>query len=673
MYDPQLHHDFRLLLSSTKNVKPLREFEPFSQRAFANLSRIKKLFNRLYGSLDQAEEQYWLLIQDLIHAFKERSLPLRRQDLDREAKRDWYLNEKLVGMMLYVDRFAGKLSDFEGKVDYLTELGINWVHLMPLLKSPEGSNDGGYAVSDYRSVDERFGKLEDLKRVADKLRSKGMLLTLDMVMNHTSDQHEWAQKAKAGDPFYQDFYYFFEERFMLDEYEAGMPEVFPHSAPGNFTYVEELKKWVMTVFHKYQWDLNYRNPIVFREMLKVLLFLANLGVDIIRLDAVAFTWKIPGSTSQNTEEAHVILQLMKACAEVVAPGFAFIAEAIVAPQEVVRYFGEGENYGRECEIAYNATFMALLWDAVASSDTTLLKMGIEGIPPKPKGTTWINYLRCHDDIGLGFEESHLYSLGKTPFLHKKYLVDYYSGNFEGSPALGAPFAFNPKTGDARISGSLAALAGLEKAVAEQDQDLLDQSIRKILMLHGIILSYGGLPLIYYGDEIGTGNDHSYLDQPDKSYDNRWMHRPIMDWEKADKIEVEGSTEARIFNGLKKLILLRKSSPEMADHNSISIEDSENPAVFAFLRWNMEGAKTLVISNFSDSPQYISSALISRCGFTPYATMDKLEGEAIRMYHDLLEVPAFGQYWLTDLPTFEAFQAAKEMDKLKQEFEWPRGN
>ncbi|MCI4669762.1 MAG: alpha-amylase family protein [Bacteroidia bacterium] len=669
MYDPKLHFQFRQLLSEKENVKARQEYEAFSQRAFANLSRIKNLFTRLYGNQKNWETQYWLLMEDLIQTFIDRPVELRRQDMNREADRDWYLNEKLVGMMLYVDRFAGKLDDFESKVSYIKELGVNWIHLMPLLKSPEGSNDGGYAVSDYRAVDPKFGSMEELRRIADKLRGEDMLLTLDMVMNHTADEHEWAQKARSGDPYYQDFYYFFDNRSMPDWYEEGMPEVFPQSAPGNFTHIPELNKWVMTVFHNYQWDLNYRNPIVFREMMKILLFLANVGVDIIRLDAVAFTWKIPGSTSQNTEEAHVILQLMKACAEVVAPGFAFIAEAIVAPHEVIRYFGEGESYGHECEIAYNATFMALLWDAVASEDTTMLRKGAQAIPAKPDGTTWINYLRCHDDIGLGFDENILHELGKSPYHHKKYLVDYYSGNFKGSMALGAPFAFNPKTGDARISGSLAALAGLERAIKDNNSELIDLAIQKILMLHGIILSYGGLPMIYYGDEIGMGNDHSYLDDPDKSYDNRWMHRPIMDWNKADKRVDPASPEGRIYKGLQKLILLRKSSPEFADQNSLSIEDSGNPFVFSFLRWNYEGAKTLVLSNFTSSTHFVRTEHLSKLGFIPYDMRDKLSGSAPKFYHDLIEIPPYGQYWLTDKTTFDAFQAAEEMEALQSQFKW----
>ncbi|MEO0899099.1 MAG: alpha-amylase family protein [Bacteroidota bacterium] len=670
MYDPRLHFHFKELLAYYHEKSPEVDFTFFSQRAFSNLARIKELFVRLYGQREDAEEQFWFLIQDLFGSFEARGEDLRLLDLQREQKADWLASEKWVGMMLYVDRFAGKIKDVGERIDYFKELGINWVHLMPLLKSPEGSNDGGYAVSDYEDVDPRFGELEDLKELSQKLRQEGILLTLDLVMNHTSDEHEWAQKALAGDKFYQDYYYFYDDRGLPDEFEKGMPEVFPHSSPGNFTYVEDLQKWVMSVFHSYQWDLNYTNPGVFREMIKVLLYLGNLGVDIIRLDAVAFTWKIPGTSSQNTEEAHIILQLMKACAQVVSPGLAFIAEAIVAPQEVIKYFGEGVNRGQECEIAYNATFMALLWDALATQETTLLNMGVKGIPAKPESCTWINYVRCHDDIGLGFDDQHMYQLGKHPFSHKRFLIDYYSGNFEGSMASGAPFASNPKTGDARISGSLASLAGLEMAMKMGDSDKIDEAIKKVLMLHNIILTYGGLPLLYYGDEVGTPNDHSYLENPDLSYDNRWMHRPVIDWSKVDRRKIPGTVERTLFTALKRLIFLRKASPEMADLNTTSIEESGNSHVFSYLKWHKGGAKSFMLSNFSSETQLVRLDALWRCGFNAFEVLDKVSGQTPEFRDEWLVLQPYEFLWLTEPSTFEAFQQAEEITHLRKEGLWP---
>ena len=670
MYDPLIHLPLRERTSYRSMAGANGAAHPFELRFHANIAWIRTLFFNLYGHLDEAETEFWKLIDDLFQAFEERPDELKHQDLDREKNPFWLMSEKWVGMMMYVDRFSEDLNGFRSKIPYLKSLGVNWVHLMPLLKSPPGSNDGGYAVSDYRAVDPRFGSMKDLTSLLADLRSEGMLSTLDLVMNHTSDQHEWAQKARSGDPKYKEYYYFFPTREMPDQFEKDLPEIFPHSSPGNFTYIKELKEYVMSVFHHYQWDLNYRNPEVCREMLKVLLFLSNLGVDILRLDAVAFTWKQTGTTSQNLPQAHTILQLMKACAQVVAPGTAFIAEAIVAPHEVIKYFGEGPAWGKECEIAYHATFMASLWDALATGEVELLKKGLKGIPTKPGRTTWINYLRCHDDIGLGFADQHLYELGKHPYSHKKFLIDYYSGTFEGSTAKGAPFANNPKTGDARISGSLAALTGLEHARETEDPKLIDLAIRKILMLNAIILSYGGLPLLYYGDEMGTGNNYDYLNDPDQAYDNRWMHRPIVDWKKAERIKDPGSIEQRLFDGVSFLISLRKSSPEFADMNSCHIEPTGNHQVFGFLRWNEDGARTFCLANFSDQGQKIDSWVISNCGMNQAKVFDKITGKKLEWSQDSLTMEPYQAVWVTESSTFDAFQMGTEVQDLKKSGTWP---
>ncbi|MEL6132391.1 MAG: alpha-amylase, partial [Bacteroidota bacterium] len=398
-------------------------------------------------------------------------------------------------------------------------------------------------------------------------------------------------------------------------------------------------------------------------------FLANLGVDILRLDAVAFTWKQLGTDSQNLPQAHTILQLFKACAQVAAPGVAFIAEAIVAPQEVIKYFGEGEKRGHECEVAYHATFMAALWEALATGEVDLLQMSVKDVPQKPDRTTWITYLRCHDDIGLGFEDAHIRALGKDPFRHKHFLIDFYSGRFPGSDAMGAPFAHNPKTGDARLSGSLAALIGLEYAEQSGNPQTIEQAMAKYRMLHGVILSYGGLPMVYYGDEVGTGNDHSYLENPDQSYDNRWMHRPVIDWERVAARHKKGAVAHQAFQALQQLILLRKASPEMGDFNSLSIEHSGNSHVFSYLRWHPEGARTLVLANFHSQTQHVAFDLLWRCGFDPVQVMDKLSGKRPDTYFHSIQMAPYQMYWLTDSGTFIAFQDADEMKQLKERFEW----
>lgn len=429
-----------------------------------------------------------------------------------------------------------------------------------------------------------------------------------------------------------------------------MPEIFPDSSPGNFTWDEEAGKWVMTVFNDFQWDLNYSNPAVFIEMLDIILFWANQGADIIRLDAVAFLWKKIGSTCQNEREAHLILQLLKDCCQVTAPGVLFIAEAIVAPSEITKYFGEDAINAKECEIAYNATYMALLWDAVATKNAKLLYQGLKSIPDKLERATWLNYIRCHDDIGLGFDDADIRTVGYEPFEHRKFLIDYYTGNYEDSNAKGLPFGTNQKTGDARISGTLASLVGLQSAMELGDETSVDHAIQRVLLLNSLIMSFGGIPLLYYGDEIGTLNDYSFIDDENKSTDSRWAHRPTIDWEKAELRHQTGAVEQRIFSAIKKMISVRKEIAAFADFNNRELIQLDNPHLFVFSRFNLRRSSSsiLVVCNFDARPQYLDLNVLGQVyGINRGKVRDLYSGEQPALFKEQLVVPPFRFYWLTD--------------------------
>jgi amylosucrase len=440
----------------------------------------------------------------------------------------------------------------------------------------------------------------------------------------------------------------FDDRETPDMYEETMPEVFPETSPGNFTWDPDMSKWVMTVFNHYQWDLNYKNPAVLIEMVDIILFWANRGADIIRLDAVAFLWKKIGSTCQNEREAHLILQLMKDCCQVTAPGVLFIAEAIVAPVEVTKYFGEDAINAKECEIAYNATLMALLWDAVATKKATLLNLGIKSIPDKLERATWLNYVRCHDDIGLGFDDNDIRLAGYDPRLHRKFLVDFYTGTHKASSARGVAFGNNKKNGDARIAGSLASLVGLEAAIEANDPIAIQEAIQTILLLHSMILAFGGIPLLYYGDAIGTLNDVSYLLDEFKQNDSRWVHRPKLDWNKASLRNIHGSVEQKIFSGLKKMIAVRKEMTAFADHNNRELLEVDNPHLFVFSRFDNINiySRVLVIGNFDNTAQSLNIEDLRKKGFFQLHTVRDLHsGDSIEVQGSTLEVPALSFYWL----------------------------
>jgi len=648
MYEQVSHTLLNDILNRIKPEIADQDIRHFYTRLGANFYGIHSLFHKLYGDRDDFVDQAQQLVEVLAMQYIKRPENLHQLDLQREKDYNWFLSQQMVGMALYCKGFAGNLKNLKERLNYFQELGVNLVHVMPILQCPEGSSDGGYAVSDFREINPELGTLDDVKELAGEMRERDLLLVLDVVVNHTSNKHYWATCAKAGEKKYQDYYYTFSDRNIPDMFEQSMPEIFPETAPGNFTWDEEMGRWVMTVFNDFQWDLNYSNPSVFIEMLNIILFWANQGADIVRLDAVAFLWKKIGSTCQNEREAHLLLQLLKDCCQVTAPGVIFIAEAIVAPMEMIKYFGEDAVIAKECEIAYNATFMALLWDAVATKNARLLNQGIKNLPVKLERATWLNYVRCHDDIGLGFDNRDILLCDYEPTQHRKFLIDYFTGKFSESHALGLPFGQNHKTGDSRISGSLASLAGLERALEIGDNIAINDSIKLILLLHSMIFSFGGIPLLYYGDEIGTLNDDSYRDDPYKQGDTRWVHRPSIDWEKADLRNTPGSVESKIFIALKRMIAVRKEIEVFADFNNRELIEVENPHLFVFGRYHLQqpNEQVLVVGNFSNKPQHLNLEDLGSWQSQYRSMVDLYRGENPDIFKKSLVIPGYSFYWLS---------------------------
>ncbi|MDF1587731.1 MAG: amylosucrase [Gammaproteobacteria bacterium] len=651
MYEQVSHSLLNDILNHIKPEISRQDLRHFYTRLGANFYAIHSLFYKLYGQRDDFEQQAQRLVETMARQYLNRSDKLKQLDIIREKDYNWFLSQKWVGMALYSNGFAGNLKGMKSHLNYVQDLGVNLLHIMPILRCPEGHSDGGYAVSDFREIDPRIGTLDDLHDLAEAMQQRDMLLTLDVVLNHTSNEHEWAQQARAGSPDYQDYYYTFDSRNIPDMFEQSMPEIFPENAPGNFTWDQEMGRWVMTVFNSYQWDLNYSNPAVFIEMLDIILFWANQGADILRLDAVAFLWKKIGSSCQNEREAHLILQLLKDCCQVTCPGVLFIAEAIVAPVEVTKYFGEDAVIAKECEIAYNATFMALMWDAVATKNAKLLNQGIKSLPVKLERATWLNYIRCHDDIGLGFDDQDIVLAGYNPANHRKFIIDYFIGKFDDSHARGVPFGQNDKTGDARISGSLASLIGLQYAIELGDEKAIENAIKAILLLHGLILSFGGIPLIYYGDEIGTWNDSNYLNEPEKMGDSRWVHRPTIDWNKANRRHTSGTIEYKLFSAIKRMIAVRKEIEVFADFNNRELIESNNPHLFVFGRYNLikPSEEVLVVANFDVKPQSLALTDVKNWASGQRGQLvDLYSGQKPDLFKKTLIIPPLTFYWLTEV-------------------------
>ncbi len=609
----------------------------FERRLRDEWPRLFTLLLGLYGG--QYDFFYHLeqLLLAMVQSWVERPAWLKQRDAVREADTEWFQSERMIGGVLYVDRFCGTLERLREFIPYFRELGLTYLHLMPLFEAPEGNNDGGYAVSSYRRVNPQIGTTAELAALAHELDTAGISLVLDFVFNHTSDEHEWARRAQAGDPDYQEFYFLFPDRTLPDAYERTLREIFPTVRRGSFTWRPDMQRWVWTTFNSFQWDLNYANPAVFRAMAAEMLFLANLGVAVLRLDAVPFIWKRLGTNCENQPEAHQIIQAFNAIARIAAPSLLFKSEAIVHPDDVLSYISP-----QECQLSYNPLLMALLWETLATRETKLLAHSLSHRFRLPAGCAWINYLRSHDDIGWTFDDNDARAVGIDPVGHRQFLNAFYTGRFAGSFARGLPFQENPDTGDARVSGTLASLAGLEQALESGDPSQIGTAIQRILLLHSVILSIGGIPLLYLGDEVGTLNDYHYISDPARAGDSRWVHRPKRNQTGMDQRHDPTTVPGRLFGGLLKLIRLRQTLPALRD-GTMEMARSDNRHVLAYTR--QSGAqRVFVLANFSEHSQTIAGNLLRLYG-PGVALFDLVSERPISASEDLTLAP-YQFVWLT---------------------------
>jgi amylosucrase len=591
--------------------------------------------------LDAMLEQ---LLQIMIAAHLERSSELKTLDLKRNLSPDWFEQPEMIAYVAYTERFAENLNGVLEKVDYLENLGVKYLHLMPFLQPRPAPHDGGYAVADFRKIREDLGTFADLEHLTGVLRSKGISLCCDLVLNHVAQEHEWAEKAQQGDAKYQHYFYTFSDRMMPDQYEKNLPEVFPDFKPGNFTWNEASKRWIWTTFNAWQWDLNWANTDVFLEFADVILWLANKGIEIFRLDAIAFIWKRLGTDCQNLSEVHAITQALRAVARIVAPAIIFKAEAIVAPDKLVAYLGQREHHGKVSDTAYHNSLMVQIWSSFASRDTRLMTHALRQFPVKPTNTAWNTYLRCHDDIGWAITDDDAQSVGVDGFGHRKFLSDFYSGEFPGTHAVGVVFQENKKTGDRRISGSAASLAGLEQALTLQDKQLEHQSLERLLMAHALVLGYGGVPLLYMGDELALLNDSSYLENPEMAMDNRWIHRPAMPWDKAEHaIANPDSLEGRMYHGLKNLIQTRVSTPHLHAAVETHVLETQNSHVFIYNRAHPLG-NFVGIYNFSETAQTYPVWQLQELGI--HAPYNRISNTRLEIADSVIWLAPYARLWIT---------------------------
>lgn len=590
----------------------------------------------------EAAELAVRLIGAAASAFTEREDDLHLLDERRLLAPDWLQSPAMVGYSAYTERFADNLAGVEDRIGHLTSLGVRYLHLMPLLTPRDGDSDGGYAVADYRSVRPDLGTMDDLRALTRRLRAEDISLTLDFVVNHVADQHEWARRARAGEQRYRDYFHVFPDRTLPDAYEATLPEVFPDFAPGNFTWHPHMNAWVWTTFNSFQWDLDWSNPDVFAEYADLVFFLANAGVEVLRLDAIAFVWKEMGTNCQGRPQVHAITSVLKALARIACPATVFKAEAIVAPEELLAYLGQGRYTGKVSDLAYHNSLMVQIWSMLATQDVRLTAQALGALPPTPSTATWITYVRCHDDIGWAIADTDAAAAGLDGFAHRSFLADWYTGTFPGSPARGLTFQHNPATGDRRICGTTAQLTGLAAARDRHDEDAGALAVAAARLAHTIAYGYGGIPVIWSGDEVAALDDPAWAAEPGHEDDNRWSHRVRLST--ADLTPEAGTPAAAMLAHLRHLAQVRASLPHLHAATPTYIGDVDDRGVLATSRPHPIGM-FVGLYNVTPTPRTWPGERLGHYGFTD--PVDALTGEAVRADGGAVTLPPYGALWIVE--------------------------
>lgn len=613
----------------------------FQKQAPVLIDKLRTLYRNKFDS--EAGFVDWLeqMLRATGRLIADRPLALRILDEQRSGNREWFSSQNMLGYCAYVDRFAGDLRGVAARIPHLKKLGVTYLHLLPFLKARQGENDGGFAVADFDAIEPKLGTMEDLQELTMQLRSSGISLCSDFILNHVADDHPWAMAAKRGDASYRDYFYHYPDRIQPEIFEASLGQVFPQVAPGNFSFVPEMQQWVWTTFYPYQWDLNYTNPAVFADMTVALLQLANRGVEVFRLDSTAFLWKREASNCMNQPEAHWILQALRCIVDIAAPGVLLKAEAIVPTAELPAYLGSQDSAVKECHLAYHSSLMAASWAALAEQDADLLRAVIQATPILPEQASWLTYVRCHDDIGwnvLRPEASH----GVQNVQHRLSHVSRFFSGEDASFARGASFqASDPDTVHGTV-GMASALAGLASASTSLEQEY---ALRRILLLYGLTLCFGGMPLIYMGDEFAQMNDDDYRLHAGHENDSRWLHRPLWNTELEMTAHDVSTIAGTMFRSLSHLLQQRRSLSQLAAHQSRRLLLGVPSQILAFVR-DTEDEALLYMANFSD--QTITLDLFSCVTDAGLKTAQCLWRNQLdqSIHADTLTLQPWSQVWLT---------------------------
>ena len=481
---------------------------------------------------------------------------------------DWY--KDAVVYSLYADLFNTDFAGLTQKLDYLHNLGINCIWLLPILDSP--MRDAGFDISDYKNIRsellDKSGKTNDqnvFRQFLAAAHAKGIKVIFDISMNHTSDEHPWfVEASKSKDNPFRDYYIWSED---VDLYKEARI-IFKGIETSNWE--KKGEEYYFHRFFSFQPDLNYKNPQVLLEICDVLLFWQNAGVDGFRADATPYIWKEEGTECENLPKTHLVVKFFRAILDYIKPGSLLLAEACQQPAQVVEYMGNGD----ECQAAYHFPLMPRIFKSIAMQSGKPIEETLSKAftPELPANGQWFTFLRCHDELSL---ELVYVTEEERKYLHKQYCLkpewDFRMG--EGISA--------------RLS------------------ELMQRDERRILLAYSIILTLPGTPVIYYGDEFGKFNDEAFYNEMillTGKDDTRFLVRGKIDWDELDQyLANPESFSSHIYYKLKLMLHIRNQHKTFGRGSIefITLPGSKDGSLLSFIR-NYKDEKWLIVHNMTNS-------------------------------------------------------------------------
>ncbi|MBR0654632.1 maltose alpha-D-glucosyltransferase [Plastoroseomonas arctica] len=569
-------------------------------------------------------------------AAQPRVAPLREPVIAGAGDPQWYRDAVIYQLHIksFFDADGDGIGDFPGllqKLDYIVDLGVDTIWLLPFYPSPR--RDDGYDIADYRGVHEDYGNLGDLRRFVREAHARGLRIITELVINHTSDQHPWFQRARRAKPgsAARDYYVWSDTDTRYD----GTRIIFTDTETSNWTWDPVAGAYFWHRFFSHQPDLNFDNPRVIAEVLSVMRFWLDLGIDGLRLDAVPYLIEREGTNNENLDETHTVLKLIRAKLDSGHPGRMLLAEANQWPEDTQQYFGDGD----ECHMAFHFPLMPRMYMAIAQEDRFPITDILRQTPAIPDGCQWAIFLRNHDELTLEMVTDR----------ERDYLWSTYAADKR-----------------ARIN------LGIRRRLAP----LLQRDRRRIELMNGLLLSMPGTPVIYYGDEIGMGDNIYLRDRDGVRTPMQWSPDRNGGFSRADPAAlvlpplqdamygfqaVNAETQARdphsLLNWTRRMLAVRKQSATFG-RGEMRMLTPDNRKVLVYIRV-LGDEQVLCVFNLARTAQAVEIDLSAIGGRVPVEMLGGTAFPPIGQLPYLLTLPPYGFYWflLAEAAAMPAWRAA----------------